>query len=171
MAGDHGVDDPPSGLCPVLYRIGKRPFKGMRLQSNYAPGSRRNAPKPGVSCVQDGESQETHAVEDATQYSRSTAPCVSQDVRSVPVPSPLRKTPHLRKTLRLFCQEYGQSTGSLSIAKMQRSHPIPWHSVCSIRKECPPVTQVSASSRMPCARCPTGRSDLRPQQIGHLSIM
>jgi hypothetical protein len=47
MAGDHGVGDPPSGLCPVLYRIGKRPFKGMRLQSNYASGSRGNAPKPG----------------------------------------------------------------------------------------------------------------------------
>ena len=86
MAGDHGVGDPPSGLCPVLYRIGKCPFKGMRLQSNYASGSRGNAPKPGNFIVRDGESQETHAVEDATQRSRSTAPCASQDVRSVSVP-------------------------------------------------------------------------------------
>jgi hypothetical protein len=37
IAGVEGEGEPPSRLCSVLYRIGKGTFKGMRLQSNYAP--------------------------------------------------------------------------------------------------------------------------------------
>jgi hypothetical protein len=45
-----------------------------------------------------------------------------------------------------------QSIASLSMAKMQLGAPSARHSISSMWNECPPVTHVSASSKIPCAR-------------------